>query len=282
MRVSLDDSVYNDPRVALAAAELDMNVYEFVGRICLVWAAAYVRRSALMQPKHVDALSRHIGFADSMVSSDLAVPQEQMLYLRGVTERIEFLLIQDHKRELASKAKRAKAGLPPERPPGPPPASPRGRPYTITTASAPTLDLPTTGTKALAGEDHVAPDGARDVPFDALRLAGLLHDLIAKREPDGKIAKRTPEAREGDVARWAIDIDKLHRLDKVAVTDIERAIRYSQESDFWAPNILSGKKVREKFETLLGQSKRKTNGVNVGRVEPHAAADYAKDAEDEF
>jgi uncharacterized protein YdaU (DUF1376 family) len=80
-----------------------------------------------------------------------------------------------------------------------------------------------------------------------LDLANLLSDLILAS--DSK-AKTNP-------AGWALDIDKLHRLDGRERDEIEAVIRWCQADSFWQPNIRSGKKLRDKFDTLLGQMSRK-------------------------
>lgn len=59
--------------------------------------------------------------------------------------------------------------------------------------------------------------------------------------------------------RWAADIDKLIRLDKRTPDEIRNVILWCQSPGcFWAPNILSGSKLRDKFATILGQSKMKS------------------------
>lgn len=132
MRVNVDDKMLSDPRVILAAADLGITVFEFIGRCIAVYMAAYHNRSPIMPRRNVDALAQRPGFVDAMLAEDLATPIGDDLVavrLRGVTERIEFLQIQDAKRAMANAAKRRKAGLPPEHAPGLPPGRHPGLPY---------------------------------------------------------------------------------------------------------------------------------------------------------
>lgn len=71
-------------------------------------------------------------------------------------------------------------------------------------------------------------------------------------------------ATPATLQKWAKDIDKLMRLDGRSADEVEAVIRWCQTpGGFWVPNILSGSKLREKFPTLLLQSKQSANGVNL-------------------
>ena len=49
---------------------------------------------------------------------------------------------------------------------------------------------------------------------------------------------------------WITDMDRLIRLDERTPEQVENAIRWSQRDDFWKSNILSPKKLREKYDQL--------------------------------
>ena len=88
-------------------------------------------------------------------------------------------------------------------------------------------------------------------PFDehrseCLRLATLLADLI---EANGS-KRPTP----GD--RWISTIDRMIRLDHRTPEQIEGAIRWSQNDDFWQSNILSPEKLRKQFDRMRLQAGR--------------------------
>lgn len=82
---------------------------------------------------------------------------------------------------------------------------------------------------------------------EAVRLADLLLELIRARKPDF--------VRKGN---WAKDIDLLLRIDKRSSEDVEAVMRWCQADCVprgsggfcWANNILSGAKLREKFDRL--------------------------------
>jgi|GEM_PF-6293345 len=91
---------------------------------------------------------------------------------------------------------------------------------------------------------------------EAFRLSGLLADLIQVNNP-GNTSLRKGK-REATEKKWAADIDRLIRLDGKLPEEIERVIRWCQSDSFWKSNILSGAKLREKWDHL--QVKMQGNG----------------------
>ena len=87
-----------------------------------------------------------------------------------------------------------------------------------------------------------------------LRLVILLKNLILQNDPKAKVPK--------DITKWVDPIDKLERLDHRSIEEIEVVIRWCQADDFWHSNILSTKKLREKFPQLLLQAKRNAGGLS--------------------
>lgn len=89
-----------------------------------------------------------------------------------------------------------------------------------------------------------------NLPSDsAIRLATLLLEKSRVHDPKIAIGKD-----ERTIASWSKDIDRLLRLDKRTEEEVESVIRWCKsEGNFWIPNILSGKKLREKFPTLYAQ-----------------------------
>lgn len=104
-RVNVDDVAFMDRRFKLLGGRLAITWQEALGRCLPVWALAYAKRSAVLPPGDIDALAERAGFAEAMRDVDLALEDEHGLYLRGVADRIDFLLIQDAKREKARQAK---------------------------------------------------------------------------------------------------------------------------------------------------------------------------------
>ncbi len=89
-----------------------------------------------------------------------------------------------------------------------------------------------------------------DHDTDAYKAARYLDRRIRERLPT------KPPATEATLQAWALEIDRLHRIDGQSWDDIADVLEFSQDDDFWAPNIMSGSKFRKRFFTLLAQSQR--------------------------
>ena len=85
-----------------------------------------------------------------------------------------------------------------------------------------------------------------------MTLAELLKAGILRNNPGAK----TPD----DLQVWALDFDRMMRLDGRSYDQITAVIHFSQTDAFWQANILSAKKLREKYDTLVLQAKTKGGG----------------------
>jgi hypothetical protein len=65
------------------------------------------------------------------------------------------------------------------------------------------------------------------------------------------ILKNNPKAKKPNLQTWSKNIDLMLRVDKRTAEDIEKVIRWCQSDTFWQSNILSTKKLREKFDQLF-------------------------------
>lgn len=74
-------------------------------------------------------------------------------------------------------------------------------------------------------------------------LAKFLEQNIAANNP------KFPQS-EQQRQRWAKDFDLMIRIDKIEADDISAVIDWCQKDKFWCSNILSGKKLREKYQQL--------------------------------
>jgi len=106
-------------------------------------------------------------------------------------------------------------------------------------ATVPNTTVPNTTVPKDITEIHIS--------VESLRLSNLLRELMLTNDPGAK----SPD----DLKKWAIDIDRINRLDKRSFEDIEAVIRHSQQDKFWKTNILSAGKLREKFGTIYLQQK---------------------------
>lgn len=104
-----------------------------------------------------------------------------------------------------------------------------------------------------------------DSPY--LQLAKHLYKKISN---NGSIKKPNFQT-------WADDIRKMVELDERDIGKVGRMIEWCQKDTFWSSNILSAKKLREKYDVMARQANRKPErGYNKpkGRVEelpPHIA-----------
>lgn len=205
MRVNVDDVAFMDRRFKLLGGRLGMTWQEALGRCLPVWALAYQRRSAVLPAGDVDALAERAGFAAAMVEVGLAVTEGDEVYLCGVTERIDFLLIQDAKREKARAARLSAAGVqsPPGRPRGKQPIPPAVSPGTVPGG------LPGEGPYSpdLTPDLALAPERARArsifgaglSPAELLRLRAIgdLAEATWKRVSDARMERARAIKLEG-------------------------------------------------------------------------------------
>ena len=105
------------------------------------------------------------------------------------------------------------------------------------------------------------------IPLEAKTLAYLLYTLHEEKIDHGKKCPSVSTLRS-----WAIDIERLNRLDGRSWEDIEKVIRWVKvPGQFWAPNIQSGSKLREKFDTVFAQMKQGGQRI-AARVESRGAS----------
>jgi hypothetical protein len=104
-------------------------------------------------------------------------------------------------------------------------------------------------------EDELPKNGKKLFPegSEEYELAYLLRSKILANLPDARMPKATPEGLAG----WCDHIDKMIRLDKRGPTEIRDVIIWCQHDLFWRSNILSPKKLRDKWEQLVLQSRQK-------------------------
>jgi hypothetical protein len=69
-----------------------------------------------------------------------------------------------------------------------------------------------------------------------------------------------------DTAKWALDIEKLHRLDGADYATIREVINWCQSDPFWKTNILSGSKLRAQFPQLVLKMGERKQSSTVSEV----------------
>lgn len=99
------------------------------------------------------------------------------------------------------------------------------------------------------------------------KLALLLRQEILKNLSSARVPRASPKGLEN----WCLDINRMIRLDKRDPDEIKYVICWAQSDSFWQSNILSPKKLREKWETLVLQSQQKKGeGIGEKRTPPIA------------
>ena len=92
-------------------------------------------------------------------------------------------------------------------------------------------------------DERVKKKKVFEADSEAYLLAKFLERCIAENN-----AKFPQNERQRQ--RWAKDFDLMLRIDRIDADDIAAAIEWSQNDNFWRSNILSGKKLREKYQQL--------------------------------
>jgi hypothetical protein len=87
---------------------------------------------------------------------------------------------------------------------------------------------------------------------EGLRLAEQLRDWLIRNNPGAKLPK--------DLSSWALEADRMIRIDQRKVEDIKKIMDWCQTDTFWKVNILSIPKLREKYDQLW--LKMKNGGVS--------------------
>lgn len=97
--------------------------------------------------------------------------------------------------------------------------------------------------KSKINDERVKKKKVFEADSEAYLLAKFLERCITENNP------KFPQ-NERQRQRWAKDFDLMLRIDKIDADDIAAAIEWSQNDNFWRSNILSGKKLREKYQQL--------------------------------
>ncbi|EKT55488.1 hypothetical protein [Providencia sneebia] len=104
------------------------------------------------------------------------------------------------------------------------------------------------------------------------QLWGTQRDLDCAKHMFEKIKIINPTAKEPNYADWANDIRLMRDIDGRTHEQIWHLFRWANQDSFWYKNILSPRKLREKFDDLTVKSQEPANqGVKVDPVERESA-----------
>ena len=109
---------------------------------------------------------------------------------------------------------------------------------------------------ATPAEPKPATVSFQDGSFE-IRCVDMIINSCLKTFPNSKVPQSLT-----DKQKWAVEIDRMKRIDKRSEEDIVNALDYAITDSFWQTNIRSAKKFREKFETLIVQSRKNRNRGN--------------------
>lgn len=103
-------------------------------------------------------------------------------------------------------------------------------------------------------------------------------EMLLAQELKAYILQNNSTARAPkDLTGWASEFDKMIRIDNRKPEQIRSVMKYSQQDKFWRSNILSAKKLREKYDTLYLQSCAKEE--RVGYQKQKTATEKLKELE---
>lgn len=106
-----------------------------------------------------------------------------------------------------------------------------------------------------------------------IRCVDMLIGSCLKTFPNSKVPQTLSEKQ-----KWAIEIDRMKRLDGRTEVDIMSALNYAVSDSFWQGNIRSTKKFREKFETLIVRSRTKSKQNNSNQFNQFQQNNYDFDS----
>lgn len=109
----------------------------------------------------------------------------------------------------------------------------------------------------------------RDPSAEAVAAARHLYEAIRWHSP-GFLADARPAAIERRLLGWARDIDVGMRNDGMTLDGCKQVIDVAHRSDdeFWRPNLLSGKKLRQHYEKLRIRASTRGMTSNSGAFTP--------------
>ena len=118
------------------------------------------------------------------------------------------------------------------------------------------------------------------VPPEAEAAARRLLDQISANTPTSTLAKLPESAKRDRAQKWADAFRLLHERDGHSWEEINAMVDWCQADSFWKSNILSGDKLREKWDQLAA---KKANGsvdgydVRYGRARLPSPEEYEQE-----
>lgn len=108
------------------------------------------------------------------------------------------------------------------------------------------LGIDTGSKEEVIGKELVESSSKHPAPPEIVALAELFADLV---EQNGSNRPRITD-------KWYVTFDRMIRIDHRTVVQIDAAIRWSQEHEFWSSNVMSPDALRRHYEKMRLQAKR--------------------------
>lgn len=108
-------------------------------------------------------------------------------------------------------------------------------------------------------EKALVPVEEPETLSQARELSAFFREKILERYPNHLLGK--PGSRSA-FEKWPIEIERMLRLDGRSPPDVREMIVWVTAHEFWAANILSASKLREKWDTLEAQRQRDGKNAN--------------------
>ena len=107
-----------------------------------------------------------------------------------------------------------------------------------------------------------------DVNSESFKIAQTLFNNILLKNPKNK---------KPNMNSWALDVDKIIRIDNRTPSEVKRVLNYLKDDDFWSGTILSPIKLRKHFDGLLiKMNSNVTNSAAPYNDEHEKKAGYAQ------
>jgi hypothetical protein len=100
----------------------------------------------------------------------------------------------------------------------------------------------------LRSEEYSDSENSPPVVQESLDCADALRSAVLAYKPDHRLSRDPAYLSLRD--SWAVSIERLHRIDGRSWERIREVIGWLPSSNFWAPNIQSGEKLRKQFDRL--------------------------------
>lgn len=272
--VRIEDVAFGDPRFELLGQLLGSGRYDALGRMAFVWRWC-TERGRHDCPAWV--ASMYVGQLDHVVTAELADwcactepsshPADcRHLRVRGTEGRIEWLSERRATKVAGGRARAASArrdergafvSQQNDQQPASTPSSTRPSSEPAKPSAPVTVPVP------VRKKASPAPP-RRPAPPEAIRLAERIATHVLGRDPKAK-GLQEPR-RAATVAAWADSVRMLNERDRRDWPEIERVWAWASADPFWAANILSGGKLRDKFETLAQQLARGSGNAKASAV----------------